>query len=295
MSESERRTKEQEIQRLSSLSRVFIVKAAECIYQIRCPKDLPDFSPDLPQFSLKIPQSSSLRQHISSTSFHGYLKIDISLTNPQKLIERWIIEQRPPSKKSEFKFTKEDKNRIYANFTTTLKGLFTLLNVLPAKTLDICLSHFPLCERRLTAFVTDFKSLEDLPDQLHHFNTYEMDPIETPIGITKITCQYYENIQNELPAIIQSSKSSSYSTSGSEIRQTIPAQLRDSEKEGINSMVENTFLKDPNAYQNTRATPSFLNSSSDESYEEKIEKDKEEGGEDETNKIEKDADQKHQK
>ena len=48
-------------------------------------------------------------------------------------------------------------------------------------------------------------------------------------------------------------------TSGSEIRQTIPAQLRDSEKEGINSMVENTFLKDPNAYQNTRATPSFLN------------------------------------
>jgi hypothetical protein len=214
---SDKRTNEKEIQRLASLSRIFVYKVAELIYSIRCPNELPDFSPDKCQFSLTIPQSASLRQHICSRLFHGYFKIDILLTNPEFLIERWYIEQLPPLKDCEMEFKKETKQIIYENFSSTLRSVYCLLNAMPAKALALQMSQIPTCERRITAFASDFKSLNDKPQPMEgrHVSVHRLEPIKTVVGRIVITCQYLTSLDNELPVIVPSSRRTVSSSSGS--------------------------------------------------------------------------------
>lgn len=231
---TEKRTNEKEIQRLASLSRVFLYKVAELIYSIRCPNELPDFSPDQCQFSLTIPQSASLRQHIFSRLFHGYFKIDILLTNPEYLIERWYIEQLPPHKNCKMEFKRETKQIMYEHFSSTLRSVYSLLNAMPAKTLALQMSQLPMCDRRITAFASDFKSLDDKPEPMEgrHVSVVRLEPIETVIGRTVITCQYLTSLDSELPAILPNSKRSASSSSGSDSTRYVPVNDSTSYEQG---------------------------------------------------------------
>lgn len=211
-----------EIQKIISLTREFLNKVVECIYYHRCPGEIADFSQDEFQFSLKIPRSSSLRQHISSHKIHGFIKLDIILTNPEKLLERWVIEHRPLSKQESEVFsnqyTSEDKHLIFQKFSSCLRSVYCILNALPAQSLALNLQHYTSKDRKISALCGDFKKLEEqlFPFDEHHIKQVALQPILTPIGKTIIRCQYLMNPETELIPIININKTPSPSSSGSE-------------------------------------------------------------------------------
>ena len=59
--------------KLQSISRLFLYKVAETIYETRSPQDLPDFEPEhSPVFSLGVRNSPSLRSLLTYKSHYGW-------------------------------------------------------------------------------------------------------------------------------------------------------------------------------------------------------------------------------
>ncbi|EAX96524.1 hypothetical protein TVAG_256640 [Trichomonas vaginalis G3] len=219
-----------ELQKIISLTREFLNKVIECIYYSRCPGEIADFREDDFQFSLKIPRSQSLRQLTSSHKIHGFVKLDIIIVNPDKLLERWIIEHRPLSKQESEVFTQhystEEKHLIYQKFSSCLRSVFCILNALPAQSIALNLKNYTAQDRKISALCGDFKMLEDQRFSLDEGHTKQvaLPPVLTPVGKTIIRCQYLKEPEKELVPIINITKGTSSSSSTSDSVQPLQVE-----------------------------------------------------------------------
>lgn len=200
---------ESDVQKYMLLSRVFLCKAMECIYSNRCPKDLSDLVEDEEKwFSLNIPKSESLRQLVSARHSHGWFKIEIILTDPDIIVERWTLLHLHLGH-DDVVLLCEDKNELknetYKNFSKVLRSVYSMLNALPTKTIDIINSQVPTCTRRITAECSQFNRLPIKENDMTALQSssgikkYKFGPVFSPIGKCIILCESIQNIDSLLP------------------------------------------------------------------------------------------------
>ena len=208
---------EKEASKIATLSRIFLYKAAECVYEMRCPQNLPDLEQDQPLFSLSIRKSASLRSLLNSKSFYGWFKIDVILTNPDIVIERWHMINLPPKPElvPDAKSQGELRTIIYRQMSQILRSVYSMLNTLPAKTLQLQLSQLPTNTRQITAVCDQFKSLPAKNESMGEFETAQIrfGPISTPAGRTVIFCNHRIELDNELPCPIRTGQHYDFSES----------------------------------------------------------------------------------
>ncbi|OHS99017.1 hypothetical protein TRFO_08565 [Tritrichomonas foetus] len=220
----------EEMQKYVSLTRIFLCKVIECIYCNRCPKELSDFQFDEDRwFSLDIPKSPSLRELVSRRTIYGWFQLDVTLTDIDQVVERWILVHEPneisqtrplfAGKKSELRY------HTFRRYSQIIRSIYSLLNSLPVKTLELCLNQISGTNRRLSAVCSHFHSLpvqyEDftlqnnstvkstqtssISNNFENLDKYELDfgPIITPLGKCTIRCITIKNTEMYLPKIVE--------------------------------------------------------------------------------------------
>lgn len=198
----------EETQKFSLLTHIFFCKLIECIYTCRCPKDLSDLKDDGEKwFSINIQQSQSLREHMSGQKVFGWFLIEIRLTEPEVVIEKWYLAHKPNDlsvSRPIFAGTnKELRAHTYRLFTQVLRSVYSMLNVLPAKTLELYLNQMPSSNKRITASCSHYMSLpvnRETDDNI--FKSIQFNPIMTPLGKCDIVCEYIHKLDEYIPKII---------------------------------------------------------------------------------------------
>lgn len=196
----------QETQKFAFLSRTFLFKSMECIYQVRCPEQVADFIPDEESFfSLTVPKSLSLRQKLSSPAAHGWFSIDISISGTDDIVERWYLLHLPvkqtesvPSLNTNLK---ELKAHTYRRFSQILRSIYSMIQCFPAHTLGYCLGTLRDARRTLVASCSSFVGF---PARINSFcdcetAKLEFGPVVTPLGKTLVICQYRVDVVQLIP------------------------------------------------------------------------------------------------
>ena len=137
---------QEEIQKYVILTRLFFCKMIESIYYNRCPKELSDFTEDKEHwFSLDIPQSQSLRKLIGGETPYGWFKLDVVLSDSNCVIERWIISNKDykptDSRTILVGDCKNIKSYIYKRFSKMMRSVYSTMNMMPAKILELQISN----------------------------------------------------------------------------------------------------------------------------------------------------------
>lgn len=184
-----------ETQKYFYLSRAFLFKAMELIYTIRCPNEISDFKDDENWFSLNIQMSPSIRQHVMSRLFHGYIRLDIKISDPDEIIESWYITHLPYKPGETIPIIAENqqdvKQHIYHSFSVLMRSIFSILHALPAYTLQSTIGHLTFSQTKFTAECSTFKQIpvKIIPSQFKTAN-FKYGPVITPIGKTYVICKY---------------------------------------------------------------------------------------------------------
>lgn len=199
-----------ETQKFAFVSRAFLFKTMECIYQVRCREQVTDFSADEESwFFMNIEKSLSLRQKISSTSYHGWFSIDIAISNTGEIVERWYLIHLPvkqtdtvPSLNTNLK---ELKLHTYRHFSQILRSIYSMANCLPAATLSYYFKQFKTVKRTLVGNISAFQKF---PAKIESFCEEEtanikFGPIVTPVGKTLVICQHRVDITPLIPSPIR--------------------------------------------------------------------------------------------
>ena len=197
--------------KLTSLSRMFLIKAAECIYENRSPESLTDLEKDNPLFSLQIRKSNQLRSILSSKHFFGWFKLDIILANPDIVIERWHLIQLPihPDAKMQTNYNQNElKIQTYRIMCQNMRSLYSMLNTLPAKTLQLQLSQLPMNNLKIKAVCDPFQKLPAQNEEFTELETARLrfGPITTPVGRTVIFLNHRISLEEEIPRPIISTQ-----------------------------------------------------------------------------------------
>lgn len=196
--------------KMGSLSRMFLVKVAELIYENRSPFDLSDFTADIPWFSLKVRKSPQLRQILPSDAFFGWFKIDIILSETNYVLERWYLIHLSTNngegndKKEIFTdstIRNEHRKEIYEKMSQNFRGIHSLLNVIPTKTLILMLNQMPSVTNKIKVVCSQFNPLPATKEVIPNFETTQVrfGPIQSPIGKTLVFCTYVVNIDTMIP------------------------------------------------------------------------------------------------
>lgn len=200
----------QETQKFAFVSRTFLYKTMELIYENRCPDRVADFLPDDERwFFMNIDRSLSLRKQVSSTSSHGWFSIDISISETSEIVERWYLIHLPikqnetvPSLNTNLK---ELKLHTYRHFAQILRSIFSMMHCLPAWTLSFYFKKFKTVSRKLVANCSTFRKF---PVDMSSFTDNEtanvkFGPIITPVGKTLVICQHQLDITSMIPSPIR--------------------------------------------------------------------------------------------
>ena len=196
--------------KFQSLSRLFLYKVAECIYETRCPQDLPDFEPDPSVFSLSVKKSSSLRSLLTYKSHYGWFQIDLILTNPDIIIERWHLIHLPLKIEvpNQFPTVGELREYVYRQFSQIIRSIYSMCNILPSKTLQIQIQKLPTNTRRIKAVCEPFHALPAVYESISEYETgrIQFGPIITPVGRTVVFCTHRIDLDNEIPCPISTAQ-----------------------------------------------------------------------------------------
>ena len=219
---------DQEKNKLQSLSRVFLYKIAECIYETRCPQDLPDFEQENPpMFSLAIQKSRNLRSLLTYKSHYGWFKIDIILSNPDIVIERWHMIHLPLKAKvpNEYPSKRELNTAVHRQFSQFMRSIYSMCNVLPAKSLILQLKQLPTNTRTVKAVCESFHALPAVNESFSEFETarIQFGPIVTPVGRTVIFCTHRIDLDDEIPRPIRTAQHYDFTNLGKDT--TLPDLL----------------------------------------------------------------------
>ena len=204
--------------KLQSLSRLFLYKVAESIYETRSPQDLPDFEPEQPQvLSLGVRKSSSLRSLLTYKSHYGWFQVDIILTNPDIVIERWHLIHLPLKAEYENTYSspRDLREHIFRRFSQFLRSIYSMSNVLPAKTLQLQLKQLPTNERKLKVVCEPFHALPAVYESISEYETARLQfgPIVTPVGRSVVFVTHRIDLDNEINQTIRTAQHYTFSSS----------------------------------------------------------------------------------
>lgn len=202
---------QEEIQKYVILTRLFFCKMIESIYYNRCPKELSDFTEDKEHwFSLDIPQSQSLRKLIGGETPYGWFKLDVVLSDSNCVIERWIISNKDykptDSRTILVGDCKNIKSYIYKRFSKMMRSVYSTMNMMPAKILELQISNLVSTGIRLKAFCSHFMELPVVLEPIsNNDDIMEVDfgNVTTPIGICSVKCYSIKAPSKFVPSFIK--------------------------------------------------------------------------------------------
>jgi hypothetical protein len=240
------------------LAHVFLCKVMECIYINRCPEELSDLAADEVQwFATEVKRSESLRKLAYPHARHGWFKIDIILTDPDVIVERWTLRHDPidPEFASDLNFGDSSdviKKILDRRFSQMMRAIYSMLNFLPTKTLELALSQMPHTNRKITAICSHFHTRKWLGDDLEssgHTEHYYFGPVTSPVGSCIVECETYSDITcfiPKLPFILEEKGSAAGASSPSSPRGLYMRQDSDSSSYRKSSAMDLTGLcQDP--------------------------------------------------
>ncbi|OHT15931.1 hypothetical protein TRFO_13592 [Tritrichomonas foetus] len=194
---------ESEQRKYLDITKAFLCKAMECIYVNRCPNELSDLtSDDQKLFTINVPKSESLRRFLISSHNFGWFRILVKLTNPEVILERWTFIHATIRESDKIPKSKDD---VYRHFSRVLRSIYSMLNALPTKSLEIILSNFPACNRRITAECFHFsKDPISFPvfSENPSIDKQRFGPVITPVGKIMIACETVTDITIYIPRLI---------------------------------------------------------------------------------------------
>ena len=220
-------TAESDTRKFAFVARQFTYKSAECILSNRVPQDFPDLEvDDNVWFSLNIQKSNQIRQALSQTSMHGYASIDITLNNPDEVLERWYLIHLPLKNADTVPISQKGRKEVkiftYRRYSAVLRSLYSLLGALPTSTLIRFLSQTPVTRRSIHSDISQFqplpvKSQDDMKD--FELGKIRFGPVITPIGKYIIILHHRVDIDPLIPRPIRTAPlelpNSSFTTKGS--------------------------------------------------------------------------------
>ena len=259
----------EETEKYVQLTRIFFCKVIECVYCSRCPKELSDLTEDEDHwFSLDIPKSQSLRQLLSRRTEYGWFQIDVILTDPDVVIERWILSHEPSDVSTSrpiFSTNRRELRRhVFCRFSQLMRSIYSMLNALPAKTLEFALSQVTAANRRITAVCSHFMSLPVRDVRGEGQFVTEFGPVTTPLGRCAITCHSLSDVLALVPKI-NVTDSVSAEDSGLDTSSWVQAPGRPEGESGSlpSELLKQSFVEDlPVVSEEDRIASSIENSKS---------------------------------
>lgn len=183
-----------------ALNHVLMCNAVLCIYKTRCPLQISDIMDDNQEWNeLKLPKVQSIIRKVSSKYSHGWIRIDVILDNPDEIIERWYIINTPSPAKSSPQANTENKYLIYRKIQVVLRSLFSILNTLPAKAIDLTLSNFPERPRHISLVLTPLSDFPVDEPKVHSSMQISLPEVQTPYGSILIRCEYFNKPEFLIP------------------------------------------------------------------------------------------------
>lgn len=190
--------------KLASLSHAFLTKAAELVYDMRAPNELPDFIEDkTPELGLIHKKSPSLRQNLTSKLFYGWFQVDVLLSEPETPIESWYMIHLPlkPDQSNDGRNRDDLKKEVFTKMKASLRSIYVLLNALPAESLIRNMKNMPNNNRKIYIKCSQF---QQLPAHHQDFVGFEsakerFGPIVSPVGRAVIFCTYRTDLYKEIP------------------------------------------------------------------------------------------------
>jgi hypothetical protein len=200
----------EESRKFATIAHTFLFTVMDCIYQIRCPAQVPDFvADDSFGFSLDVPCSESIRAPLNTPMVHGLFKIDISISGTTEIIERWYLMHlrvdRTEPIPSVPRGPKGLKVYTYRSLCKYLRSIYSVLNCLAATGFATILGQFTILKRNL---VVSCSSFEKFPLKLETFCEDEVGqlkfgPTVTPIGKILVICEHRLDLNALIPKAIR--------------------------------------------------------------------------------------------
>jgi hypothetical protein len=234
-----------ESQKFAFVSRVFLYKTMEAIYQARCSDQVKDFEKE-PEcwFQTNLPRSASLRQQVTSEAVHGWFSIDISISDSSAVVERWYLIHLPlkagdslPSPTSNIQRLKLDTFR---QFSQLFRSIYSLMHCLPAAALCYVLQQFSAVKRHLVGTTSPFQKF---PARLESYCDSEtanvkFGPVVTPVGKIVVICQHRVDILPLIPTPVRTAPHYSF-------RRQIPLTPSDVDTYGQSLSTSSNFRLSP--------------------------------------------------
>jgi hypothetical protein len=200
----------EESRKYATIAHTFLFKVMDCIYQLRCPAQVPDFAADDSfGFALDVPCSESLRAPLNTPMVHGWFKVDISISGTSEIIERWYLMHLRLDRTEPIPSVpggpKGLKVYTYRSLCKYLRSIYSILNCLPATGFAKILAQFTILKRNLVASVTPF---EKFPLKLEAFCEDEVGqlkfgPTVTPVGKILVICEHRLDLNGLIPKAIR--------------------------------------------------------------------------------------------
>jgi hypothetical protein len=196
--------------KLGYLTHTFLTKTIEAIHFIRCPEQFPDFElRGRSWLSTNVPSSPTLQQQVAADSLYGWFSVDISITDPVHIVERWYLIHLPlksTESGSALDSSLEDcKRRAHRSFSQCFRGIFSMLHFLPAAHLCFVLKQFKAVKRSL---IGNTSSFQRFPARIQGYTDTEtailkFGPVVTPIGKTVVICQHRIDLLSLIPTPVR--------------------------------------------------------------------------------------------
>jgi hypothetical protein len=190
-----------------ALIHVFMCNSALCVYNSRNPSQISDIMDDEKDwFENKIPKIQSIVRKVSSKFSHGWIRIDVILTNPDTPIERWYFINTPVPGNKKPRMTDQLKYKTYHEIALYIRSMFTFLNCMPSKTLALSLERMTDPKREIKIELVPLSEFPvDEPD-VPNAATLAMKELVTPLGACSVRCVYNTKPELLLPQIMEKVK-----------------------------------------------------------------------------------------
>lgn len=190
-----------------ALVHVFMCNSTLCIYNNRNPAQISEIMDDSKDwFENKIPKIQSIVRKVTSKQSHGWIRVDVILTNPDTPLERWYFINTPIPDNKKPPMTEQLKYKFYCEITLYLRSLYSFLNCMPAKTLALSLEKMKNVQREIKIELIPLSEFPvDEPD-VPNAATLAMKELVTALGTCSIRCVYNTKPELLIPPIMKKEK-----------------------------------------------------------------------------------------
>ena len=205
-----------------ALTHVYMCNTVLCIYKNRNKAQISDVVDEKEShynvFGFKLPKVQSIVRPLSSKQSHGWLRVDVYLTKPNTVLERWYFIHTPLPQTQTPEMTEKIKYELFHKIKTLIRSLQSITGCMPAETLILSLSRIhqtyshsenvstdSMQESQARQIRLELTPLSDFPvvePSVPNSATLTLKDLITPFGTCTVRCVYNTKLESLLPRTI---------------------------------------------------------------------------------------------